>query len=152
MTASWADLVKNCDSDSKTNVNYLTTIGSDEPIQPRQLHEPIPRSIIECEGIPYLYLGTLKRYAKNNSFINRKTVYSSGVNAMTYERTEQKYYRVKAVHEYKKKFWFIPSSYSFVGTLSANKQWTQITNSIGTLQELSVSKCQEICPGYLDPY
>jgi len=69
---------------------------------------------------------------------------------IVFDMEEENYMCVKTVILYKGKYWFIPSSVSFTGTLSTKRKFLIIHPKYPTPQILDRKICMEICPGWLD--
>jgi len=68
-----------------------------------------------------------------------------------YDKRSPNYLYVQAVYPHEGRFYFIPSSFSMIGTLDPERPWTlhteKLSYSIATLPE---KICKKECPGYLD--
>ncbi len=98
--------------------------------------------ILHCEGFDYYYLGKKR---KNPFAFSAEHLY--GINVAT---LPDAYLKVQAVFIYKERYYFIPSSFSFIGTLSRMRKYQIISKPPSTPTYLDYAICQKVCPGFLD--
>ena len=113
-------------------------------------HPPV-YSIIHQGNFDYIYLESYHDYAATMGIKQGEIIDSGAMHFLEYDKNYIDYMYVRAIHKYKDKYYFIPSSFSNIGTMRADRDWNLVTEQLNySIEILNKKICEEICPGYLD--
>lgn len=133
--------------------NFITSEGFDqrstnftmESLTPFHAH----RTVIRNNGFEYLFVGFHHDYAKLVGLLNGDVI-SDGMGAVEYMSSDKNYMRVKAIYNHNGKYYYIPGTFSMMGTLDPNSKCQIVISNLDYVVETLDSKvCQKVCPGYL---
>ncbi len=99
--------------------------------------------ILHCDGFDYYYSDKHNKIGSLNAADMLYGIYGTSFNP-------EAYLQVQAVFLYKEKYYFIPSSFSFIGTLHRMRNYQIIAQTSSPPTYLDILTCKKICPGFLD--
>jgi hypothetical protein len=111
----------------------------------------------ESEEFDYLYVGCYHDPLTLNISMSgdRKEVMilsdACPMFVVEYDPNSINYMIVRAVFKHSGKYYFIPESFSLMGTMDPRKKWTFVEQAKPrSIPTLSYDACKKICPGFLD--
>lgn len=105
--------------------------------------------IFKSDEIYYRYMGTYKEYTDHKNIKTGDNI-KIGMNIFKYDQSLENFWRVRAVYKYKNRFYFIPGSFSFPGSMRPRTEFTVVQVGKELPKELNPMICHKVCPGYMD--
>lgn len=122
-----------------------------ENVDPQKSKHPPKGAIIKCDGFCYVYIDSYHEHAKESGIDVGDRIEAGGMWVVEYDKTSPDYMYAKAVFEYEKKYYYIPSMFSEIGTINPSSRWDLVEQKINyQIVYLDTKICRKICPGYLD--
>lgn len=112
---------------------------------------PPESSIIEHFGFNYKCIDFYHEYAERCSIEEGEPIEVSGAFVIDYDKSAPNYIYVRAVFRYDDRWYYIPSTFSEIGTIDPSSEWKIIDNNVNySISYLDKNICKKVCPGYLD--
>jgi hypothetical protein len=118
-------------------------------------HPPI-NSIIRVDDTDYLYMGCYHdpRYlvvCVSGDGLSAMIVSDAcPMYAVEYDAESPNYMVCRALFKHKGSHYYVPSTYSYMGTIDPTEPWVVVAQPNVLIRTLDALTCRAVCPGYLD--